>query len=328
MDLCKNMSIIYNILFTIGKFNMINRKELQEKINDTEYLDSLLMNNINPFSKIKDAEAWDHSNFLYHFLALNSPKSYDYFINKWKEEYHYKMNKLELRMNIEEISELTFEHSPLWFIEQHKSFLRDVFLKIDQENILIADDFLNKSFNHQFSTHNLIKYVDRYREESADSQLVRKFIAENIKKFDFQEIPAKEIANMVQSFTPPEFCEFFMDNPDNINFVLSLLKREPLIVKERIHLPSITEAELCLNITSCIYEKKFPEEKIFNSIKDIEICIDYLTQEYSYRSDIRQIVEKTNESLNKIKVNIEKEKISEILLPDCKVENKLNKKRI
>lgn len=307
---------------------MINRKELQEKINDTGYLDSLLMNNINPFSKIKDTEAWDHSDFLYHFLALNSPKSYDYFINKWKKEYHYKMNKLELRMNIEEISELTFEHSPLWFIEQHKSFLRDVFLKIDQENILIADDFLNKSFNNQFSVNKLIRYVDKYKEETLDSQLVREFIAENINKFDFQKIRTEEISSMIQSFTPREFCKFFMDNPDNINLVLSLIKREPLIVKERIHLPSTTEAELCLNISSCIYEKKFPEEKIFDIVKNIEICIDYLTQEYSYKKDIRQISEKINENLNKIKVNIEKEKISEILSHDCKIENKLNKKRI
>lgn len=323
------MSIIYNIiLLSTRGFNMINRKELQEKINDTEYLDSLLMNNMNPFSKIKDIEAWDHSNFLYHFLALNSRKSYDYFVNKWKQEYHYKMNKLELRMNIEEISELTFEHSPLWFIEQHKNFLRDVFLKIDNENILIADDFLNKNFNNQFSLHKLVRYVDRYSEESVDSRLVREFIAENIKKFDFQEIPPKEIANMVESFTPPEFCEFFMDKPENINFLLSLMKREPLVIKECIHLPSTTEAELCLNISSCIYEKNFPEEKIFHSIKDIEKCIDYLTQEYSYRSDIRQIVAKTNENLNKIKVNIEKEKISKILLPDYKSESKLNKKRI
>lgn len=323
------MSIIYNIiLLSTRGFNMINRKELQEKINDTEYLDSLLINNMNPFSKIKDIEAWDHSNFLYHFLALNSHKSYDYFVNKWKQEYHYKMNKLELRMNIEEISELTFEHSPLWFIEQHKSFLRGVFLKIDRENILTADDFLNKSFNNQFSIHNLVKYVDRYRGDSLDSRLVRKFIAENIKKFDFSKIPAKQISNMVEIFTPLEFSEFFMDTPENIKFVLSLIRRQPLIVKEGIHLPCTTEAELCFNISSCIYEKKFPEEKILNSIKDIEICIDYLTQEYSYKSDIRQIVAKTNENLNKIKVNIEKEKISKILLPDYKSESKLNKKRI
>lgn len=313
------MSIIYNILFTTREFDMINRKELQEKINDTGYLDSLLMNNINPFSKIKNIEAWDHSNFLYHFLALNSPKSYDYFIKKWQEEYHYKMNKLELRMNIEEIAELTFKHSPLWFIEQHKSFLRDVFLKIDQENILIADDFLNKSFNHQFSLHNLVRYVDKYREKSLDSRLVREFIAENIKKFDFQEIPTKEIANMVQSFTPSEFCEFFMDSPENIKFVLSLMKREPLVIKECIHLPSTTEAELYSGISRHIYEKNFPEEKMLSILEDVEICMNYFIQEYSYRSDIM-------EDLIKIKINIEKEKINAILVPHAK--DKVYKKRI
>lgn len=311
---------------------MLTMEELQNNILNHKYLDDLLVNGVNPFSKIQETKPWHVSDYLYHNLAILNKESYDYFIDKWKNEYNYKMNKYELRINAEEIVNLTLEDTPLWFIKQHREFLLDVFNNIDEKNIKMAEDFIEQHFNNIFSMNNILnKISEYYNSKPLDNKRIKikDYLLKNIKK-DVNVLNADNVKNINKVLSEKDFIKHFIKNENDLKKYLDItLWKDELNYTRGFNKENQVNTYIKLipliNDFNYLLDEKYD---LFKKMKQTIIWINEDSYNISIKKSCEKLISLLENNINYYKTQTEKELIKTILKNDNEYKMIQTKKRI
>lgn len=297
---------------------MLTMEELKKNILNHKYFDGLLANGFNPFSKIQEVET-HRREYLYHNLALLNQESYDYFINKWKNDYNYKMNKYEFRINAKEIINLTLKGTPLWFIKKHKEFIWDILCHVDGKNIEMVKGFIDQDFEKVFSINNILhKIAWYYNEKPLDQVEIRNYLFKNINK-EGEILNIYNIKNINTVISETDFIKYFIKNEYDLKKYLDLTLWESELNYNR-DLDKEYQVHVYEKIIPLINNFDYVLDEKYDMLKKMKQTVTWISEDSYHQPSMKKDCEKLelslDENINFYKAQKEKESIQTKLTHD------------